>query len=333
MGSFFQSGMKKLKDYEIMELFPTQPVADPQVSPDGTRVLFTYSTVNMEDDKYDTHIWLLPLKERRPRQFTFGKENATNSRWSPDGGSILFTSNRPGEGDKEEDEKKKAQLFVIPADGGEARQLTRVEGGVQRPAWSPDGRNILFVSPVFKGEKATEDSDVKIIRRMIYKPDGKGFQVGQFSHLFVVPARGGRAKQLTDGEYHVDAASWSPDGKAIAFIANMDEDADMSFYKNIYTVPAKGGDPELLWEGFGRIGALQWSPDGRYIAFTGREIEDPSLVWHKNTELWVLLADGGEPKCLTAGFDRTVSRVQKLKWSPDSKYVYATFPTYGTSHI
>jgi len=110
--------MKKLEDYEIMDLFPTQPVADPQVSPDGTKVLFTYSTVNMEDDKYDTHVWLLALGERRPRQFTFGKENATNPRWSPDGGSILFTSSRPSEGDKEEDEKKKAQLFVIPADGG-----------------------------------------------------------------------------------------------------------------------------------------------------------------------------------------------------------------------
>ncbi len=326
--------MKKLEDYEIMDLFPTQPVADPQVSPDGTRVLFTYSTVNTEDDKYDTQIWLLPLKERRPRQFTFGKESATNPRWSPDGRSILFTSSRPGEGDKEEkDEKKKAQLFVIPADGGEARQLTQIEGGVQRPAWSPDGRNILFVSPVFKGEKATEDSDVKIIRRMIYKSDGKGFLVGQFSHLFVVPARGGRAKQLADGEYHVEEATWSPGGKTIAFIANMDEDADMSFFKNIYTVPAKGGDPELLWKGIGRIGALEWSPDGRYIAFTGREIEDPGLVWHRNTELWVLPVEGGGPKCLTAGFDRTVSRVQKLKWSPDSRYVYATFPTYGTSHI
>ena len=326
--------MKKLTDYKIMPLFPMAPVADPRLSPDGNRILFTYSTVNMEEDKYDTHIWLRDLEERRPRQFTFGKENTANPRWSPDGKRILFTSSRPSEGDpKDEKKKKKAQLYVMPSEGGEARQITTVEGGVQRPDWSPDGRSILFLSPVFKGEKATEESDVKIIRRMEYKHDGRGFTVGEYAHLFVVPSRGGKAKQLTDGEYDVSAAAWSPDGGNIAFVSNFDEDADRSFYKNIYTMPAKGGEPELLLEGYGRLGALGWSPCGRYIAFTGRKIEDPSLVWHKNTEVWTLPVDGGEARCLTADFDRTVERTQELHWSPDSKHVYARFPHHGTSHV
>jgi dipeptidyl aminopeptidase/acylaminoacyl peptidase len=326
--------MKKLEEYPVMPLIPMAPVGDPQVSPDGAKVLFTYSEVNMEEDKYDTQIWIRDLKERRPRQFTYSKENSSNPRWSPDGKMIAFTSNRPSEEDpKEEDKKKKkAQLFVIPTDGGEARQLTRVEEGVQKPTWSPDNKNIMFLSPVFKGEKANEESDVKIIRRMKYKHDGKGFSVEKYIHLFVVPAKGGKVKQLTDGLYDVDAVAWSPDGKTVAFIANMDEDADKSFFRDIYTVPAKGGEPELLWKGFGRLGALSWSPCGKYIALTGREIEDPKLVWHKNSELYLMPADGGEPKCLTADFDRTVGGTDPV-WSPDSKHVYVTFPHNGARNI
>ena len=321
-----------MESYKIMPIFPSQPVSDPQISPDGTKVLFTYTTLNLKKNKYDTHIWLLPLKEREPRQFTHGTSNETNPRWSPDGKTILFLSNRASEGDKTGEKKRKTQIWLIPADGGEARRLTSVEEGIQRPAWSPKGKNILFFSQVFKGERV-KDSDVKIIRRIKYKRDGRGFFQGKRPHLFSTPARGGRVRQLTDGEYDVDNAAWSPDGKRIAFIANMDRDADLSFYKNIYTVPSRGGEPELLWKGRGRIGTLGFSPDGKYLAFTGRVIEDPSLVWYKKTDLWVLPLEGGEPKNLTESFDRTVRATGELKWSPDSKYVYFNIPGQGRTHI
>ena len=319
--------MQKLEEIEVMPLFPMAPVGDPQISPDGSSVLFTYSEVNMEEDRYDTQIWLLDLGAKKPGQFTSGEKSSSNPRWSPKGDRVLFTSSRPSPGDPE-NEKKKAQLFIIPADGGEARQITKVDEAVRSPAWSPDGRSILFLSNVFKGEKA-EGSDVKIIRRMKYKHDGKGFSVGMYPHLFVAPARGGKAKQVTDGVFDVEAAVWSPDSERIAFVAIMGEDADKSFHRNIYAVPAKGGEPELLWEGKGPIGSLEWSPDGRYIAFSGRELKDPGLVWHKNTEVYVLDLEKGGARCLTGDFDRTAGRSQTLKWSPDSGYIYALFPTTG----
>lgn len=326
--------MKKLEEYPVMPLIPMSPVGDPRVSPDGNSVIFTYSEVNMEDDKYDTQIWMSDLKEGKPRQFTYSPENSSNPRWSPDGEMIAFTSNRPSKQDpkEDEDEKKKPQLFIMPTDGGEARQITQAEEGVQNPKWSPEGRNIMFTSPVFKGEKANEDSDVKIIRRMKYKHDGKGFSVGKYTHLFVVPGKGGEVKQLTDGLYDVEAATWSPNGDKIAFITNMEEDADKSFFRDIYTVPIEDGEPKLLWKGFGRLQQLKWSPCGRYIAFTGREIEDPSLVWHKNTEVYVLPIDGGKTECLTEDLERTVGRAEPI-WSPDSKHIYFTSPHNGCSHI
>jgi dipeptidyl aminopeptidase/acylaminoacyl peptidase len=327
--------MQRLDKIEVIPLVPMTPVGDPQIKPDGSHVLFTYSEVNMEEDKYDTQIWLLDLNKRKPVQFTFGKENSSNPRWSPDGKSILFTSKRPSPDDlKTKDEnKKKAQLFVIPADGGEARQITQVEEGVQSPAWSPDGRKILFRANVFKGEKATEESDVKIIRRMKYKHDGKGFSVGMYTHLFLVPSKGGKARQLTDGLFDVDSAEWSPDGKSIVFVSNFAEDADRSLFRNIYAVPTKGGEPQLLWEGKGSIGAIAWASNGRHLAFVGRDIENPELIWHKNAELYILPVDGGEAEYLTSDLDRTARGASKLEWAPDSKQVYIAFPDQGGAHV
>ncbi len=323
--------MQRLEEIEIMSLFPATPVGDPQINPDGLRILFTYSEVNIEKDRYDTQIWLLDLDTKKPIQFTSGEKNASNPRWSPKGDRILFTSNRPSLGDPEED-KKKPQLFILPTDGGEARQVTKVDEAVQNPAWSPDGKSILFLSDVFKGEKA-EGSDVKIIRRIKYKRDGKGYRVGMYPHIFVVQAKGGKAKQLTDGLFDIETATWAPDSTRIAFVTIRGEDADKSFHRNIYTVPVKGGKPTLIWEGKGPIGILEWSPNGRYIAFTGRELKDPDLVWHKNTEIYILDLEGKGVKCLTSKFDRTVARSSGLKWSPDSCHLYALFPKNGTTHV
>jgi len=325
--------MKKLVDYKIMSIFSAQPVSDPQISPDGAKVLFVYTTTDMGENKYDSHLWLLPLAEKKPTQFTHGKNNDTNPRWSPDGKTVLFLSNRASEEEKAGDEKKrKTQIWVIPADGGEARRLTSVEEGAQRPVWSPDGKAVLFSSNVFKGEKV-KDSDVKIVRRIRYKLNGRGFFEGKWAHLFSVPSAGGKVKHLTDGEFDADAAVWSPDGKRIAFVSNLEEDADLSYFKKIYVIPAKGGKPELLWKGKGPIGALGWSPDGEYLAFTGHVIDDPSFVVYKNTNVWVLPVKGGEPKNLTADFDRTVGADGDLKWSPDSQYVYFKCDDLGSNHL
>ena len=77
--------MRKLTDYKVMPIFPMAPVSDPRVSPDGGRVLFTYTTVSMKDDKYDGHIWLHELRTKKTRQFTHGRSNESNPRWSPKG--------------------------------------------------------------------------------------------------------------------------------------------------------------------------------------------------------------------------------------------------------
>lgn len=166
--------------------------------------------------------------------------------------------------------------------------MTSIKAGVQNPAWSPDGRFILFTSSVFKGE-GEEGDDVKVITRIKYRFDGRGYFPGKWSHLFSIPSEGGEVTQLTDGEYDVVASSVSPDGGRVAFTCNMDEHAAISFFRNIYIVGPEGGAPELFLEGektgIGGLGSLAWSPDGKHLAFEGSVIEDPGNVGHKNDEV------------------------------------------------
>jgi acylaminoacyl-peptidase len=322
--------LKKLKDYKFMPIFSTTPVSDPQISPDGEKIVFTYSEVNMKENRYDAHLWMIDGK-KKIRQFTHGICSESNPRWSPKGDQIVFVSNRKGHKDKD-DEKPSPQLFIIPIDGGEARKITYHEEGAANPQWSPNGRTVLFTSKVFKGEK-NEDSDVRTITRMVYRFDGKGWYDGKYTHLFTVPSKGGKIRQLTDGEYDVGSATWRPDGKQVAFVANIEEDADLSRYRNIYTVSAKGGEPEILYKGEGPISSVSWSPDGKYIAFTGRVIEDPALFWHRNTELFIFDTETKKTRCLTSGFDRTMGYGGAPIWSHDSKTIYFKAPDRGSVHI
>jgi Tol biopolymer transport system component len=154
----------------------------------------------------------------------------TYPRWSPDGGTLLFLSSG------RDPEKKKPQLWAIPGSGGEAWMVAEMEEGVSSPVWSPDSKSILFTSKVWLEGKP--ETDVKSIKRIKYKLNGAGFFEGRRSHLFSVRL-GKRPKQVTGGEFDVEASAWSPDGRTVAFVAGMGEDADTSRVKDIFLVPPR----------------------------------------------------------------------------------------------
>jgi dipeptidyl aminopeptidase/acylaminoacyl peptidase len=308
-------------------------VSDPQVSPDGGRVAFVHSTIDYPNDGYVKHIWVWERGSGEAAQFTHGPGSDSNPRWSPDGSQLLFVSS------KRQPEKKSPQLWVIPSFGGEARLVADIEdAGVSNPAWAPDSRRILFTARVWEGEKP--ESDVRIVSRLNFRLNGVGLYPGKRVHLFTVRVSG-KPKQLTKGEFDVNSAAWSPDGKSIGLITNTAEDADTSFIRDIYAMPAKGGEWSRLTRGKHLISDLSWSPNGEEIAYLGHDLHASTAT---NTNVWVMPAGGGDPVNLTASLDRSLGRGvgSDLRvstpdpgavWSPEGDSLYFLAGTVPTSNV
>jgi len=281
----------------IDDLLALAWVSDPQISPDGTRVVYAHKVVDRDADTYRSHLWIAPLDGGPAKQFTTGSQQDSLPRWSPDGRWIAFLSDR---GAPHGERKRPKQIYVIPADGGEARAVT---SGTLHPAdltWSPDGAMLAFVG---KPEAPVPESDVRVITRVRYKFDGDGFWDGRYKHIFTVPAAGGPARQLTAGDFdHADPA-WSPDGRAVAFVSNRSPEADFTNVTDVWVQPLSG-DARCLTGSVGPCSMPAWSPDGTMIAYLGH---DNAAMSATNLGLWLVPAEGGTPRLLTRDFDRSLT--------------------------
>ena len=259
------------------EDFATIPgVSDPQLSPDGTQLIYAVRTTDIAANKRTTRSWLIPVAGGPARQFPDASTNATEARWSPDGKRVAYTSG--------------GQLWIADANGGGKRQLTTINGGASGPVWSPGGDRIAFTTAVYPDckddacnvgkSKEADSSKVKahIANTLLYR-HWTAWGDGTRSHLYTVSASGGTPTDLTAGaDYDVppppfggsEAYAWSPDGREIAYTAKDQREADAwTTDMNLYVVPSDGsGSAQVITAA--NKGADQnpvYSPDGRWIAY------------------------------------------------------------------
>src|SRR5437879_6286862 len=273
---------------------------DPRISPDGSRVAFVVTAVDRESNEYRGAIWVAPLDgSAEPRAFTSGERRDTTPRWSPDGNWLAFASNRGG------DEKTPMNLYVIPAEGGEARKLTDQKESVEEIVWSPDSKRIAFGARVRDAAYEEEDDKKRAprrITRVFHKLDSVGFTGDRRKHLFVVDLDGGEPKQLTSGDFEHGNPTWSLDGKRIVFDGLRDERWDVELVNRLYTVEVDGGsEPKALTGDDGSYGEPAFSPDGGRIAYRMTP-EDGTYPHH--SQIGVMNADGGNSTLLTTSLDR-----------------------------
>src|SRR5882724_10131156 len=122
------------------DIFSFQWIANPRISPDGSRIVYTHVTVNQKHDGYETALWIIPSSGGEARQLTAGPHDSS-SQWSPDGKLLAFSRTSEKDG-----KPQPAQMYLLAMDGGEARPLTDIPKGASGPVWSPDGRTIAFSS-------------------------------------------------------------------------------------------------------------------------------------------------------------------------------------------
>lgn len=329
------------------DLLQYQLVSDPQISPDGSLVLFTRKHVGTKNE-YVTNLWLVAADgQSPPRQFTSGGKDG-HGRWSPDGKWIAFISRR---------DKSKPQIYVMEAAGGEATALTKLpEGSLREFRWSPDGTKLAAAFRETEAvwteaaKKEREEKGLSIPARVIddvfYRFDGDGYFNAQRFALYRIDAMSGAHKCIFDkdrlGEFTFD---WSPDSTQVAVAANPDPDAPMKPWEDkLFRIDVETGKvhkvPHLP---LGTKTCVRWSPDGKWLAYVGREgIQD---VWGVgNQRLYVCDPETGHPRDLTGDDDYCLTAVTlsdsreavfnaNVVWSRDSRRLFTTLGWHGETHI
>ena len=325
------------------DLYDFRFLTDAQISPDGGRVAFAVRTVAPERDGYRSAIWLVPFDgSQQPVRFTSGPGQDTLPRWSPDGSTLAFVSDRAAPEKKDAKKRKPKNLFVQPRDGGDARQLTSFDDDCGDITWSPDGRRIAFTVKDAKASDADDDAP-RVYDRMRYKTD-EGFLSDQRrKHVWVVDVGGGEPRRLTDGDWDDQHPAWSPDGREVAFISNRTAERERNTVADVHVVNVASGATRRVTNEVGQFGNPSWSPDGTTIACYGVEKAIGSSA--RNVHLWVWpAAGGGKGKDLLAKWDRTVgsvvmsdmrSQVQTLapRWTSDRKRLLFVGSDQGTANV
>ncbi|MEN8374035.1 MAG: S9 family peptidase [Gemmatimonadota bacterium] len=316
--------------FQPEDVFQLEWAADPRISPDGRRVAYVRMAMDVMTDRAVGSLWLVSADGSDHRPLLDEPGRASSPRWSPDGGRLAYVASDDG----------RSQIFVRWMSSGQTARVTQVEHAPAALAWSPDGRWLAFTMLVPgdgpqvaqlppRPEGAEWAEPARVIERVQYRSDGDGFLEEGFTHVFVVPADGGTPRQLTSGDFdHGGSLSWTPDGEAIVLSANRRADWQLSpLDSEIQRLRVADGSLETLTSRFGPDADPVVSPDGRRIAYLGF---DDTYQGYRVTQLYVMNADGSEPRSLTASLDRSVA---DPLWAADGRSVYFSYDDRGDTRV
>ena len=309
---------------EISDMRRLADVSDPRMSRDGEWIVYTVSMVDSAHDRSNGDIWLARWDGSRVTRMTWGTDDEHSPQFAGGTRAISFLSARG-------DTRQSDQLWLLPADGGEARKLTAIKDGVDDYSWSPDGKRVVLAL-----HDSTADADSAphpiVIDRFQFKQDVEGYLDEHRVHLWLFDVDSKSLVQLTHGDHDDVMPEWSPDGSAILFSSKQQKDPDRTDNWDLYVIaPTPGAtarqltqndldDSDPQWES-----RAVWSPDGREIAYL--QGGPDSLIYFSLQRLAVVPAAGGPVRVVSRGLDRSFVHPA---WSADGKSIYAQLEDDGS---
>jgi len=313
----------KPKDYFNLEF-----LSEPQISPDGSRVVYVRQFMDIMTDKRYSNLWIINFDGTGHRPLTSGLYNDSSPRWSPDGQELIYVSNREGT----------PQIHKIYIHTGESVVLTNILHAPSGLTWSHDGKHIAFSSFVPSEQQpfvsllappgAKWAQPPIIIDRLVYRFDGIGYIKG-YSHLYVLPGNGGTPRRLSSGNYHHNGRiAWTLDDTHILISANRKENFELEPRESeIYAFSVLDGSVKALTDRSGPDSSPTVSPDGKHIAYTGY---DDRYQGYQLTKLYTMNRDGSGSRDLLPDFDRNIGNIS---WSADGQGLFFTYDDKGNSKL
>jgi dipeptidyl aminopeptidase/acylaminoacyl peptidase len=323
----------------INDLIGAVRVSDPQLSPDGRRVLFVRTTTDVGSGKRNSDIWTVPADGgSAPTPFITGDKAENTPRISPDGKKILFISTRSGE----------PQVFSADAEGKNAKQLTNLSAGVQPPlVISPDSRSFAFVSDVYpqckdeacnKQMREAEEKDpvkMRVITGLPYRHWDE-WRTNVRHHIFVSNIDNGQPRDITPGDfdspahfYEDGAVTFSTDSRAIAFVSNREgRDREMlDTNRDVWLVPVTGGEIKQITSNPGTDDQPLFSPDGKILA-----VRSQRRAGFESDRWYVDLYDQSSGAKRTL-FETPDLSVEDYSFSPDGRSIWFSAQDKGLANL
>ena len=308
----------------VREFLSLDRPGEPAISPDGRWVAYDVTTTDLAASRRRTDLWLVSADGGDARRLSTDSLGGRSARWSPDSRAVAYVTTRGGT----------PQVWVVEPETGARHQVTALSTGADGPAWSPDGRSIAFVSQVYPqcgddacNQRTAAEADARPSKARLYDHllfrHWNVWDDGTRSHLFVVPAQGGTARDLLAGKDwdtpvppfggSADYA-WSPDGRQLAFTTKFGRDQAWSTNSDIYTVSADGGEPvNVTPASKGADQTPAYSPDGRWLAYLSQ-----ATPAYESDRIRLMVMDRatGAAHEVPKAFDRWVG---EYAWEPNSQ--------------
>ena len=315
---------------ELTDIFNMEFVSDPQISPDGSKIIYVRNFKDIMTDKNLSNLWIVNFDGSQNRPLTTGNQNDFSPRWSHDGNKILFKSNMQDD---------KIKLFMMWMDTKEYVALTNTTASPGGVSWSQDDKHLAFTMFVPKKsesiiklppkpEGAKWNKPPVYIDEMNYRGDGKGYSKSGNQQLFILSTDGGTPQQLTFSEYDHGTPIWSKDNRKLYFSANLHENHEFEPRNSeIQELTLGNNSIKALTNRLGPDNGPALSSDGKFIAYTGF---DDKYQGYQLNQLYIMNADGTNSKMVSGNFDRNI---KSISWSNDGKGLYFQYDDKGDTKI